>query len=293
MAFEKNWAAVSPQAFTADGNIFGQITLANTAGFRVKQSAYLKNTAGATLPVQVKRVLSSTTLVVGLIDNNIASWKPLDISTWTVASGAVIGAESQDKKANPSPDDHYRAVYEADPVVADRVIFVDQYGNFYDANNPLPIAFDGTISIGDVVIHGTNGNTIEPNADGSINVNIINTPVAGNTVVNRYAEANAVVSGATTTVVQYTLPLIKTSGVLQRISVSGENIAKWTVFINAAQIDTRRTFYGSSLSEYFEFITGGSDGVVLAPGDQVTVKVLHNSPYVGDFEGRIQVLEIA
>ena len=118
-------------------------------------------------------------------------------------------------------------------------------------------------------------------------------PVSGNVVKNVYNEANAVVSGATTVLVQYTVPGFITNSVLQRISVSGENIAEFTVFVNGTQIDTRRTFLGSSLSEYFEFITGTNNGFTLMPSDALVVKVLHNRPYVGDFEGRIQVLEIS
>lgn len=291
MAIEGKMSVVPPRLLTADGTAQGIVAVADTAGFRTKQVAYLQSGTQPNLPVQVKKVLSPTLLIVGRVDNKIASWVPLDISAYTVADSASIGAEEQNKNNIPW-EDHYRAVYESDPVVADRVVFVDKYGNFYDNNNPLPIVFDGTISIGQVEVIGTNGNIIEPNPDGSINVNIVSTPSAGNDVINKYSEANAVASGATTTVVTYTVPLSKTSAVLQRISVSGENIAKWTIFINSVQIDTRRTFFGSSLSEYFEFTTGGSDGVVLLPGDLIEVMVLHNRPFVADFEGRIQVLEI-
>ena len=292
MSYERKWAAVPPQAFTVNGGQFGLVTVASTAGFRVKQSAYLKNNSDQNLSVQVKVVLSSTTLIVGYPDNQIANWKPINLSSWTVASGASIGAEWQNKN-NISVEDINKAVYEADPVVAIRTLGVDQFGNPWSLTNPLPVAFDGDISIGVVEVKGTNGNFIEPNMDGSINVNVVSVPVAGNVVINQYGEANSVASGITTNVVQYVTPAGLTQAILQRISVSGENIAKWTVFINGTQIDTRRTFWGSSLSEYFEFTTGGSDGVMLSPGDIVTVKVLHTRPYVGDFEGRIQVYQIA
>lgn len=292
MALEGKMSAVAPQLFTANGTAQGIIALADTAGFRTKQVAYLKNGPSDPnpKPVQVKKVLSPTLLIVGAVDNKIASWVPLDISAYTTASSALIGAEEQNKNNIPQ-EDHYRAIYESDPVVADRVVFVDKYGNFYDKNNPMPIVFDGTVSIGQVEVIGSNGNILEPNTDGSINVNIVSVPTAGNTIINKYSEANALPSGSTVTVVQYTVPLSKSSAILQRISVAGENIAKWTIFWNAAQIDTRRTFYGN-LNEYFEFTTGSSEGFVLQPGDTITVKVLHNKPYVGDFEGRIQVLEI-
>lgn len=143
-----------------------------------------------------------------------------------------------------------------------------------------------------VEVKGTNGNIIEPNPDGSLNVNVVSVPAAGNTVRNIYSEANAVPSGLTATIVTYTVSGSLTESVLERISVSGDNIAMFTVFVNATQIDTRRTYFGGSLNEYFEFTTGTSNGYVLTPGDVLTVNVIHNRPTLGNFEGRIQVLEI-
>lgn len=151
MALEGKWDVVPPQSFTSNGTNHGLITVADTSGFKVKQTAYLTKTATNPLPVQVKRVISSTKLVVGSVDNKIASWVPLDISAYTVVSGAAIGAEEQNKNNIPG-DDHYRAIYESDPTCADRVIFVDQYGKFYDETNPLPIIFDGTITVGNVKV---------------------------------------------------------------------------------------------------------------------------------------------
>lgn len=148
----------------------------------------------------------------------------------------------------------------------------------------------GTSPVVEVI--GTNGNIIEPNADGSLNVNVVSVPTVGNVVRNIYSEANAVSSGIMTTVVSYTVSGALTESVLERISVSGDNIAMFTVFVNATQIDTRRTYFGGSLNEYFEFTTGTSNGYVLTPGDVLTIKVIHDRPTLGDFEGRIQVLEI-
>jgi hypothetical protein len=292
MAMEKKWSEVPPQTLTANGTTLGVVVIADTVGFYIKQVACLTNSSGpsSNLPVQIKRILNTTTMIVGLVDNKIASFAALDISAYTTAAGSQIGAQSQNKNSIPDGD-HYLAIYEGDQINADRVIGVDQYGRFYNKNNPLPVGFDGTISIGEVEVVGSNGNIIEPNPDGSINVNIVSTPSPGNTVINQYSEANSVGSGITTLVLQYTVPLVDTNAVLQRISVAGENIAKWTVFWNATQIDTRRTFYGN-LNEYFEFTTGGSDGFVLQPGDTIKVYVLHMKPYVADFEARIQVLQI-
>lgn len=168
MAFERKWPVVPPQAFTADGGEWGLVTVANTAGFRVKQSAYLLAVGLEALPVQVKVVLSPTQLVVGKIDNQIANWPRLDIRAFTVLNNASIGAQEQDKNKITN-EDIQKAVYEADPVVALRTIGVDQYGNFYTPENPLPVDFEGSISIDTVKVIGTNGNIVEPNEDGSLN----------------------------------------------------------------------------------------------------------------------------
>lgn len=139
MAFERKWDVVPPQTFASDGTAQGIVTLIDTAGFKVKQVAYIRsNTLPTAIQVQIKRVISSTMLIVGKVDNKIASWTPFDLSAYTAASGAVIGAESQDKNNIPG-DDHYAAIYESDPTVADRVIPVDQYGNLISQNNPLPV----------------------------------------------------------------------------------------------------------------------------------------------------------
>lgn len=293
MALEKKLLPIAPVRFTSNGTTFGVVTISDTINFKDKQTVILQSNTVPQTNFQIKRVISSTQLIVGPNDNNLNPTNFSDISMFLVADNARISASLQDKTVLVPDKDHYLAIYESSPVNADRVIPVDGYGNIISVDNPLPVIFDGTISIGKVEVIGTNGNTIEPNANGSINVNVVSTPIAGNNVVNYYAEANAVPSGSTTTVIQYTVPFIKTSALLYRISVSGENIAKYTVFWNGVQIDTRRTFYGSSLSEYFEFTTGSNEGFVLSVGDQITVKVLHSRPFVADFEGRIQVLEIS
>lgn len=290
MALEKNLNAVPPVLLTADGTAHGVCTIVSTCGFYVKQQVTLQGPLLPPLTLEVKRVVNYTTLWLGIKGPQMTH--NVDLSAYTVAAGAFIFAEEQSKAAIPQEVRDF-ASYVQEPVNAWRGQAVDCIGNPYGPDNPLPVAIDGDITIGVVEVKGTNGNIIEPNPDGSLNVNIISVPTAGNVVKNIYNEANAVVSGATTVLVQYTVPMGLTDAVLERISVSGENIAKFTVFVNGTQIDTRRTFYGSSLSEYFEFTTGSSEGFVLSPGDILAVKVLHTSPYVGDFEGRIQVLEIA
>ncbi len=292
MAVEKKWLAVSAKPFTSDGTQFGVITVTDTAGFKVKQLVFIAANTKPILQAQVKRVISSTQLIVGPVDNKVAINDFFDVSTYTVALSASIAAPEQDKAVLIPDKDHYQAVYEADPTVADRVVLVDQYGNIFGVSNPLPIAFDGTIEIGSVSVVDSDGDQLDVNPDGSINVNIVS-GVTNNPIKNTYAEALAVAAGVETTIVSYVVPLIITKGILQRVSVSGNNVGRYRVFVNGSVVDTRRTYYGGSFNEYFEYSTSASDGMPLNPGDTVVIKILHDRIYVGDFQARIQVLEIA
>jgi hypothetical protein len=290
MALEKKWNLVPPQPFVADGGEFGLITLASAHGFKTKQSAYLTATGLPNLAVQVKRVPTPTTLIVGTINNaQIASWPPLNISAYTVALNAAIGAQIQDK-SRIGIDDIDTAVYEADPTVAIRGVAVDQYGNFYDDDNPLPVAIEGSISISTVEVKGTNGNYIEPNPDGSINV-VVESGVSTNPVINTYNQV-AVASGATVQIVTYTVPGGKTA-ILQRSAVSGENIGRYDIFINGVIQDTVRTMFGGDLTQMFDFTDGIGFGLPLVAGDIVTVQVNNPRPYSANYNARIQVLLVS
>lgn len=308
MAFERAWSAVSPQSFTADGTRFGLVTVADSCKFRVKQSVYLKNTAGALLAVQVKKVISPTQLIVGTINNaQIGQWPPLDISSWTVASGAAIGAEEQQK--NKIQDgDHYLAVYEGDPVVADRVIPVDCNGNFYGPENPVPVSIDGgTITIGTVRttacdndpspgdIHSSIrisdcANDLKINPDGSINVVVENpTPTSGQNIFITYDESGPVPSGSPTTILTYTVPVGDTAS-LQRVFASGENIARFDVLINGSELATKRTYFGGALDVNFPFNTSNGEGVLLHAGDVITVVVLQDRLSTAVFESTLELI---
>lgn len=110
--------------------------------------------------------------------------------------------------------------------------------------------------------------------------------------INQYNEVLSVVSGITTTIVTYTVPALK-QNVLERVSVSGENIALYTVLINGSTIDVQRTYFGGALNTQFEFMSTANLGTILNAGDIVSVTVLHNRPSSANFEGRIQMTEIS
>jgi hypothetical protein len=292
MAVEKKWLAVPATPFTADGTQFGVVTIADTNGFKVKGDAYIAASGLPLLQVQIQRVISSTTLIVGHPGTTPQPNHFINISAYTVVSGAVIGFPEQDKNKIKA-DDIDQAVYEADPTVAIRVIPVDPYGALVGPDNPLPVAFDGTITVGEVEIKGSpSGDLLNVNADGSINVNIVESPVTGQTVRSFYNQVVNIVEGVETTLVSYTVPPGYTA-VLERASVSGENIARYDVLYNSALFDTRRTMFGGDLTSDFDYTTGTSNGLVLNAGDNIIIQVLHNRPYVGTFNARLQVLEIA
>ena len=164
--YEREWPAVAPTLLTANGGTDGLVKVQDSAGIYVKQTIVLKQ--GATeLQVQVKRFQSKNAFWVGRVDKGIGD--RVDVSAFTTGNAAFVFAVVQPKNAIPQ-EDHYNAVWVQEPVVADRVLPVDQYGEPYSDTNPYPIAFDGTIEIGQVEVKGTNGNVIEPNTDGSINV---------------------------------------------------------------------------------------------------------------------------
>jgi hypothetical protein len=339
MAFEKKLQKVLPLAFTADGTEFGVITVSDTAGFRVKQIvAISSDTPQSEKALQVKDVISDTQLIVGLNDNKLGPQAYTDVSTYTVVLNSKISAAVQDKPGIP-PDPHYFAVYEGDPVVADRVVNVDKYGRMLDTvigpDGKVRLATDATVTIETLQVRldaltpptqpapdnvliagsedGTKGglkhaarvdsdldlrvgvsdgnNKLKVNPDGTINVNVVPSTNPDNIVKNTFGTASAVVGGVTTNIVTYTVPIGKTA-ILQRSVASGENIGTFTLSVNSNVESVLRTYYAGPFNVTFEFITGQENGLLLNSGDVVTVTILHNRPFTGNFDGRIQVFEI-
>jgi hypothetical protein len=168
MAQERTYSAVPPVLLTANGTTEGVLQVVDTAGFYIQMQSTLFNNLGQTLTVYIKKVVSPTVLWVGPtkggLDHNV------DLSAFTVAAASTIQAAEQNKQTVPN-EARLLAVYENDPVDAVRAISVDSYGNHYTSENPLPVAFDGTVEIGDVsIVQG--GNTMTVNPDGSTNTHI-------------------------------------------------------------------------------------------------------------------------
>lgn len=135
------------------------------------------------------------------------------------------------------------------------------------------------------IANQTGTNFLDVNADGSLNVTLVETP---GTTINDYNEISSVASGILTVINSYTMT---NSGFLQKIIVSGTNIATFQVDLNGNTIDKKRTWFNGSLNEEFDFSDYSKTGYPMAIGDIIEVKVLHNRPTVGDFNTRIQVVE--
>jgi hypothetical protein len=129
------------------------------------------------------------------------------------------------------------------------------------------------------------------NGDGSINVNIVSGSPGSSEFKHVYNEITSVASATPTTVNTYIVPLGK-DAFLQQVAVSGTNIATYEVFVNGVIQDKKRTYFGTSLDGVFHFSNSASDGYPLTAGDIVLVRVTHNRPSVGDFNCRLQVLEV-
>lgn len=166
-----------------------------------------------------------------------------------------------------------------------------------DTGFTLQIESDGSINAnvevdaadGDnLAIHDSQGDELAINPDGSINVNL--TQSNPGLLKTFYNEVSSVATSVLTTVQTYTAP-VGYSSYLQKIEVSGTNIAEYTVEINSVVQDKKRTYFGNSLNADFKFVETGT-GLPLNVGDLVTVKVVHIRPFLGTFNSRIQVIEV-
>ena len=141
---EKRFTAVAPQLFTADGTTNGVIKVVYSGFFKVKQQIIIKsNTQGPTTDLEVKKIVDVNTIEIGpkgKIDLRA------DLSMYTTVDAAHIFANEQHRSLIPQ-EEVIRAVYEEEPVVAYRVIGVDQNGNTvnWSENGLVPSEFDDVL----------------------------------------------------------------------------------------------------------------------------------------------------
>lgn len=99
-------------------------------------------------------------------------------------------------------------------------------------------------------------------------------------------EVTAVAASIETTVVTYIVPLGKTTKI-QIIEIDGDNIALYRVKLDSITIAQKHMWWIPGLNGQFNF--GG--GLELAAGQTIEVTVIHERPYVGSFNSRVQGIE--
>ena len=140
-----------------------------------------------------------------------------------------------------------------------------------------------------ISIKDSDGDELKVNSDGSINVSTITSPDTDGG--QKYGEIASLASGSETTIVSHTAVISKTT-FLQAVSVSGDNIAKYRVKVNGTTVDTSRTYFGGNIDANFKFYGDSNKGIELSVGDIITVTVIHSRPMVGDFNAKIQYIEV-
>lgn len=191
---------------------------------------------------------------------------------------------------------------------------------YNESDNRLRVDAAVSATISDVKISDPDGDTLEINPDGSLNVAVtgpmaveidaadgdniaisdgthtlnvnpdgsINTQISGNINVKPdgsqfqiYNEVISVASGVLTTVVSHTIAGV--NKLLNEVYFSGSNVAEYSLLINSSVMMKGRTYFGGSLNEYFTL----NQPKKLNIGDVVELKVIHQRPTVGDFNGTL------
>lgn len=132
---EKRLYAVAPQSLTSNGTADGRLTVAFSSLFTVGQIVGLRSNTLQPIELKINRIPDSTTILLGPVDKPIQNRS--DISGYTVADGAVIFANEQQRPKIPEQEIE-RNTYQEEPVVARRVIAVDSMGDMYGDDNPIP-----------------------------------------------------------------------------------------------------------------------------------------------------------
>jgi len=98
---------------------------------------------------------------------------------------------------------------------------------------------------------------------------------------NVFNEVTDVASGATVTVVTFTVPVGKKL-LLSLIEFSGENIAEYEVFIDSSTEGKKLTYFSGPLAGDFFF-----NNLEISTGIVIELKVRNFRPETADFTGRI------
>ena len=136
------------------------------------------------------------------------------------------------------------------------------------------------------VLKGYRYNIYTAQFEATQQVDFSNTEITKKITLSTYGEKTGISNGITELIVSVTAGA---NQILGQIVFSGTNIAEYEVVINSATVDKKRTYFGSNLNGSFEF----PKGLNLMSGDSIEVYAVHTRPFVGDFNARIEIWEIA
>lgn len=156
---EKRLKIVPLQNFATNGTLDGKFTLSDASLFKVKQKVVIIATSLPNLELEVKKIEEDgVTIYVGPIKGSIDSRS--DLSLYTTAAAAAIFANEQPRPSIPEQEIE-RLTYEEEPVVARRIVIVDELGRKINQDNPLPTT--ATLS-GDVTINANGFDSTLPDS---------------------------------------------------------------------------------------------------------------------------------
>lgn len=248
-----------------DGTASGLLRVANIANFRNFAKVQLSsNTVSKTF--QIKSVFYPDYIRLGPEDNQPHTIS--DISSFLVADSTKLTQEEQNRPIN-NLSQIPRYVYEEEPVIANRVIQVNEKGRLNNRGNP---SFTS-------VTH--NNAILAPNPDGSLNVVIVEGGLTTKTPLSMFNSISLVPSGPNYNLFSYATPLGKYL-TLDFLEVGGTNIAQYEVFINSTLNAVKRTYFSGGLYDIINY-----KGFILNEGETLRVEVSHNRPFVGSFDIRV------
>lgn len=108
-------------------------------------------------------------------------------------------------------------------------------------------------------------------------------------VISSFNAITSVVSGVNTVLLTYTVPVGKMA-YLQKAELSGDNIASYEIYLDGVLSGRKRTYFGSSLNEEFNFEAENNKGLKLLANTVVVLKVTHNRLGLGSFDSRLQLV---
>lgn len=158
MANERKWLVVPTQLFISDGGLEGQVQVPSTSGIKVKQKVFVGSNNQDQINLEVKKVIDSTRIVLGPISKEMNKFQ--DLTMFIAAFNAYLRIDSQERPAIILNEIN-RYVYEEEPTVAIRTVMVDELGNKYSSDNPLPVEAELNVEHLEVDIQNPGLPTIE------------------------------------------------------------------------------------------------------------------------------------